>query len=130
MIMNRTNPAAGKEYKWFKQAEYYDKMGYAHGKVQNDVKQMFEGVQAKDLDEMSFMLEDVVKNPAVMREFIQKLAQRDGPVYADTVEKSIAAYFKEMDEIVIDEVNRGFFRYRKAEWQPHEMQLFEQLVSA
>jgi hypothetical protein len=102
-LFHRTNPAAGLEYKWFKQAEYYDKLGFDTLMVRDVTQRVFHGIDAKDLQELSMVVEE-----GTLDVFLQQLAARKGQGYAARVAEAEKMYRGAMDELLIEEVNRGF----------------------
>ena len=56
LLTNRTNPLAPKDYKWFKTAEFYDKLGWEELRIKDKVHHTFAGLDARDLEDASINL--------------------------------------------------------------------------
>jgi len=129
-LFHRTNPQAGLEYKWFKQAEYYDKLGFETLMVRDTIARIFHGIDASDLEELSMVLEE-----GTLDVFLQQLAARKGGGYAARVAEASQMYRAAMDDLLIEEVHRGFLprksgkgKKAKGGFNPQTRQRFEDWV--
>jgi len=123
LTFSRTSPMAGKEYKYFKQTEYYDKLGLAEHRIRDDVRQMFEGVEFEDLEALPFIMEAQKEG-----EFLQQLAVRKSRMYADNVARGLEEYRAKMDGLLLDEVERGFIQ-RSWQDKPEVMMMFRRWMA-
>lgn len=120
LLTHRTNPLAPKDYKWFKTAEFYEKLGWEELRIKDKVHQTFAGLDARDLEEASINLER-----GTTQQFIEMLAQTKSPEYAQTMAGALDEYKAVLDKNLIEEVQYGFFGQN---WTARRKQLFAQWV--
>jgi hypothetical protein len=112
----RTNPAAGQEYKWFKQAEFLDRLSYEDLRVLDTVRSTFAGLDPEDLKNASLAIER-----AKVPEFLQQLATSRTPEYAQAMGHALQRYSTELDANLIEAVKQGFF----GKWSQQRIDLFK-----
>jgi hypothetical protein len=124
LTFSRTSPAAGKEYAWFKQAEYYDRLGMEELHIKEKIKRMFDGVHNEDLNALPMHLEK-----GLAEQYVQQVGATKGAVYGQRLMQALQDYRAAMDEVIVDEVKRGFIR---RDWQKTHglVETFEQWVAS
>lgn len=120
MAFARTNPAAGKDYKMFKQREYLDKLGSDMLRVNETVHRTFGNIHGADLEAMALAIDR-----GKVEEFLGHVRVVNGEVYYENVRRAVNEYQAHMDVIVIDEVKRGWFQ---KQWTDEMKDTFERWV--